>query len=262
MQSCNNDSLKLQPWRGRRLLLPVCAALLAFCLIPWAASIYRFLDRVLDQIPLSSFFSTAVQFTSVTMITGLVLLIWIFDRPKRHLLVYLLAGLLMAGALNAAIKEISGRARPEWSVDLDSKHYERLIREAENRHKALPSRKVLRSDRWLWFSADRPYFLDRYASFPSGHACSAFVTAAFLCVLYPQARLLWLIAALGCALARVRFARHFPEDALVGGALGWSMAQWAFSWCWPMRLGQRLGSPRGRVEEVDVIDKTVDTVDQ
>jgi hypothetical protein len=31
--------------------------------------------------------------------------------------------------------------------------------------------------------------------------------------------------------------RHWPEDVLFDGALGWTIAQIVFSWRWPVRLG-------------------------
>lgn len=231
----------LRPWRSRDLILPGVAVILGCCLIPWAATSYRMVRHVLVALPLRSFFATCVQFATWTMIAGTVLVIWALDARKRRFLAYCVMALLVAGILNGVVKIAAGRVRPEWSVALDQRNEEKLT-EDEKFHNDLtttdPAR--MKADQWRWFTSERTYLLDRFESFPSGHACALFALAAFLCVIYPQARVIWILAAIGGSLARVRFERHFPEDVLVGGAIGWAVAQWVFSWRWLMILGRRI----------------------
>lgn len=68
--------------------------------------------------------------------------------------------------------------------------------------------------------------------------------AAFLCLMWPRANWVWIIIAAGCALARVRYERHFFTDVVAGGAFGWLFAHWVMSWNWPITLGCRLLGPR------------------
>jgi membrane-associated phospholipid phosphatase len=224
----------LRPISGRHLLAPSILALAGLALIPFASTLFTTTHRVLQSLPLESVFSTAVQFASPAMIAVMFLIIWILDSPKRSLLTYFLVALLVAGNINSVIKQVAGRTRPNYSVAMSNKREARL---EKSDPKYQSDEGHLRQDRWLWFSPNRAYFSDRYASFPSGHACSVFAAAAFLCAIYNRARYLWLAAAIMCALARVRFERHFPEDVMVGGAIGWTVALWVFSWCWPLRLG-------------------------
>ena len=231
----------LRPWRVRDLILPGVAVVLGCSLIPWAAASYRMVHHVLVGLPLRSFLAACVQFATWTMLAGTVLVIWALDAPKRRFLAYCLVALFFAGTLNGAVKVVTGRVRPKWSVALDQRNEGKLT-EDEEFHNDLtttdPAR--MKADQWKWFTSERTYFFDRFESFPSGHACALFAMAAFLCVVYPQARVIWILAAIGGSLARVRFERHFPEDILVGGAIGLAVAHWVFSWKWLMSFGQRI----------------------
>jgi membrane-associated phospholipid phosphatase len=60
---------------------------------------------------------------------------------------------------------------------------------------------------------------------------------AFLAAVYPKGRWIWFLLGIGTGLARVRLRHHYPEDVLCGGALGWIVAQWVFTWRWPLALG-------------------------
>jgi undecaprenyl-diphosphatase len=60
---------------------------------------------------------------------------------------------------------------------------------------------------------------DRF-SFPSGHACAAFLHAAALGARVPLALPVLLVWAIAVAWSRVRLGVHFPLDVLVGGLLG------------------------------------------
>ncbi len=230
---------------------PAAAAARAPPIIPFAAPVYRIAYHALDMLPLSSFFSTAVQFSSITMIAMVIAVIWIFDPRRRAALPYLLAALLVAGAVNDCIKWMAGRERPEWTVAARGKKAQIPDPEvAEAGTSEALVRPGSRPDHWLLFSSGRLLFSDRFESFPSGHACTAFALAAFLVVLYPSGRVVWLIAAFGCALARVRFRRHFPDDILFGGAVGWAIAGWVFSWRWPGALGARLAAWAGTTHRI------------
>ena len=60
---------------------------------------------------------------------------------------------------------------------------------------------------------------DRF-SFPSGHACAAWLHATVLGAAEPRALLLLVPWAIGVAWSRIRLGVHFPADVAVGGALG------------------------------------------
>ena len=224
----------LIPWQRRRLLVPTLITLLALALIPIAPALYKFTHRALLSLPMQSFLAAAVQYASSSVTIAAIILVWTLDRSRRKLIAYFLVALFIAGNINMLVKVTAGRARPEWSVALNHKD---LAVMADEENMTLEQAKGLKVDRWLWFGKDHALLEDKYNSFPSGHAVQAFALSAFLCMLYPRARLIWLIAAIGCALARVRFERHYPEDVMVGGAIGWLVSVWVFSWCWPMRVG-------------------------
>lgn len=59
-----------------------------------------------------------------------------------------------------------------------------------------------------------------YASFPSGHATTAFATAALLTLWYPRWAGVWLGLAALVGLSRVLLGSHFPSDVLAGALLG------------------------------------------
>lgn len=58
------------------------------------------------------------------------------------------------------------------------------------------------------------------ASFPSGHAQTAFGAAAYLCLLYPRGAAAFLALASLVGLSRVALGAHFPSDVLAGALLG------------------------------------------
>jgi undecaprenyl-diphosphatase len=76
------------------------------------------------------------------------------------------------------------------------------------------------------------------ASFPSGHASSAFAAAAVLAVFLPRWRWLPFVPAALVALSRVWLGVHYPSDvlagALLGAGVGYAVARLAAS-----RLGHR-----------------------
>ena len=82
-----------------------------------------------------------------------------------------------------------------------------------------------------WFDRARPpqaepgeihalVALPENASFPSGHAATAFAAATAVAILCPRLRPVALAIAVGVALSRVYLRVHFPLDVLAGAALG------------------------------------------
>jgi membrane-associated phospholipid phosphatase len=199
--------------------------------IPFAPHTYDPIDLVLCNLPISGFFATAAQFATYGTVLSMLALIWTLDASRRCTIIYLLAAVLLTGNVNEVAKRICGRARPEFSLkmgDAQKRELEQML--VEHPHSAV---RICAKDIWLIGSTDRPYFSDKFASFPSGHAAAAFSLAAVLIIAYPRARFVWLILAAACALARVRFHRHFLEDVLVGGVEGWIIGLWVCSWKWP-----------------------------
>jgi undecaprenyl-diphosphatase len=96
------------------------------------------------------------------------------------------AALLAASALSAVLKEVADRARPS------------VADTAMTTLTALP--------------AD--------ASFPSGHALSAFAAAGVVTVLHPRLRVPALALAALVGVSRVYLGVHYPLDVLAGAALG------------------------------------------
>lgn len=76
-----------------------------------------------------------------------------------------------------------------------------------------------------------PFHLDGFAvdasmaSFPSGHATTAFALAVALGCLTPRWRPVWLAAAGLIALSRVMIGSHYPSDVVAGALLG-SVGAW------------------------------------
>ena len=63
-----------------------------------------------------------------------------------------------------------------------------------------------------------------YASFPSGHATTAFATALLLAFWYPRQSGLFIGLAVLVGLSRVALGAHFPSDVLAGAVLGSGVA--------------------------------------
>ena len=229
-----------RPLRFKTLLPAIFAALFALTLIPYDAQdhtgLYGFLKDRLGF--LTEFFSTTRQLAATTGVLSILATIWALDPPRRRSLVVFAIALGFSSSANEIIKQMTGRARPQASV-LMGKKERRKIEEYLQENPQSPVT-LEKRDQWLGFKPNRPYFRSEYASFPSGHANTALVLLAFLWILYPRGKWIWLMLTFGCALARVRFRRHFPSDVFFGGALGWAMAHWVFSWRWPARLSEWL----------------------
>ena len=92
----------------------------------------------------------------------------------------------------------------------------------------------------------------RYASFPSGHATTAFAALVAIGAIFPQARALMWIYAVLIALSRVIVTAHHPSDVIAGAIVGAAGAYLVRNWFAARRLGfgrfRRFGACDARSE--------------
>ncbi len=87
----------------------------------------------------------------------------------------------------------------------------------------------------------------KFATFPSGHAATAFAALVAIGAIFPQARaLLWIYAVL-VGLSRVVITAHYPSDVIAGAIVGASGALLVRNWFAARRLGF-LVRPDGTVQ--------------
>lgn len=135
--------------------------------------------------------------------TGIALIAYSLFRPSglvarsRHLahtlmlsVYFVFTTIAFSGLLNLLLKNIFGRARPEFVK--------------------LPG---------IWDSSP---FTDPYefASFPSGHATTAGALAIALALLFPRMRIYFLLIGALIAISRPAIGVHFPSDVLAGFCFG------------------------------------------
>jgi undecaprenyl-diphosphatase len=82
---------------------------------------------------------------------------------------------------------------------------------------------------WVW----RP----EYASFPSGHATTAFAAAVAIGAIWPQARAVMWVYAITIAISRVIVTAHHPSDVISGAIAGAIGALLVRNWYASRRLG-------------------------
>ncbi len=78
---------------------------------------------------------------------------------------------------------------------------------------------------------------EAFASFPSGHANTAFALAFAVSALWPQARPVMLAYAIAIALSRLVLLAHHPSDVVAGALIGVIGAMAVRYWFAARRLG-------------------------
>ena len=78
---------------------------------------------------------------------------------------------------------------------------------------------------------------EAFASFPSGHANTAFALAFAVSALWPQARPVMLVYAVAIALSRLVLLAHHPSDVVAGALVGVIGAMAVRYWFAARRLG-------------------------
>jgi undecaprenyl-diphosphatase len=78
---------------------------------------------------------------------------------------------------------------------------------------------------------------EAYASFPSGHAITSFALAFAVSALWPQARFVMIVYAIGIALTRLVLLAHHPSDVVAGALVGVIGAMAVRYWFAARRLG-------------------------
>ncbi|CAN5395082.1 hypothetical protein BH09SUM1_BH09SUM1_13080 [soil metagenome] len=229
----------LLPYRVTKLSMIVMALIMVAALIEIQFSVasWKLVYGTIQDLNLSRYLDAANQFPSSLTFVALVIPIWIYKPKIRHTIAPMLIALGMASLLAGVIKETAGRARPQVGVrlmksDRKVKGLEEFLAVHPN-----PVLKIANSDYWLWFSPNRPRFKGDYASFPSGHAVSAVVLAFWLTLMFPRAKVIWYMLAVGTCLARIKEARHYPGDVMFGSGVGFFTACYVFSAPWALRFG-------------------------
>lgn len=181
-------------------------------------------ERWLDPIMSAATDLGSIVGLTLQTVLGLVILLWRKARRWQQDIVLLLMAICGAGLLNAGLKELFARARPDLYPG--------------------------------------PYQLSSY-SFPSGHsmASAAFYgTVAWIIARHTRRRgLKWLIALAAAiitmliGLSRMYFSVHYPSDVFGGFVAGaaWVMAVDAVSSVWRWRLTRRTTVPHQTQQSPD-----------
>ena len=78
---------------------------------------------------------------------------------------------------------------------------------------------------------------EAYASFPSGHAITAFALAFAVSAFWPWARVVMLVYAISIAISRLLLLAHHPSDVVAGAVIGVIGAVFVRYWFAARRLG-------------------------
>lgn len=87
---------------------------------------------------------------------------------------------------------------------------------------------------------------EAYASFPSGHAVTAFALAFAVSAVWPRARIAMIVYAILIALSRLLLLAHHPSDVVAGALVGVVGAMFVRYWFAARRLGFAIG-PDGAI---------------
>jgi membrane-associated phospholipid phosphatase len=212
-------------------------ALLAIAMIPFANHVDGTIGRFVGTLPIDPYSAATKQVSNPVTVLLIAATIWLLDRRRRASLAVLLVALLLAIVINEGMKQITGRARPTYGIEMGDGQKKKVISYLKEHPDAPIHPEAV--DQWVGLHERQSFAPDPYGSFPSGHANAAFVLATYLSVLYPEAGMVWYFVAVGCGVARIEERRHYTTDVLFGAATGWIIAQIVFSWTWPARLGKR-----------------------
>ena len=238
-----------RPCKFKDLAAAMIVGLLALLIIPWAAWTNDHFEGFFEAQSLHGFFASATQWGTVASLILVVAAVWFLDPRRRATLAVLLIAITFTSAANSIVKEVVGRARPEYGVEMTEKEQHSLYKYMrKNPEYNIPTTP---GDHWLFNRMHREFADPRYTSFPSGHTSMAFGIASYLSVMYPPARVLWIAMAVSCGSSRVGKDQHYVEDVLFGGSLAWIIAHIVFSWSWPIRLGQKLFERRKKAVSAD-----------
>jgi undecaprenyl-diphosphatase len=160
------------------------------------------LDRVLVDV------SNAANYSRLWLVTAAAAAVVGGGRGRRAACQGVLAIALTSAVTNLILKPLAGRQRPARSAG-----------------RPVPDSRRVR----------RPVS----ASFPSGHAASAFAFASAMGHAAPGTRLPLRVAAATIAYSRVHTGVHYPSDVAIGAVVG-ELCGWAVG-----RLAQRMTSRRG-----------------
>jgi len=150
-----------------------------------------------------NFFHIISQFGNGWIVVPLVAAIIIMATPRAHLARVLVCAVIagtLAGIANTQVKRLTHRPRPV------------VYFEKRMENSGITAKVHIVGRCW------------GENSFPSGHAATAFASAAILAMLYGGYFSLGFVPALLVAYSRVYMGVHFPSDVLGGAVLGSAVA--------------------------------------
>jgi membrane-associated phospholipid phosphatase len=117
---------------------------------------------------------------------------------------------LFSGLLSLILKNLFGRIRP-WGLRNGGDEYGFLL--FQNFDMGVV-------EKFKYHFTTIANAATTYTSFPSGHATTIFTTTAYLWLLFPKQRIIWLSTALILVSGRLMDSDHFLSDITVGALLG------------------------------------------
>ena len=150
------------------------------------------------------------------------------SSTRRRTVARFAVTVLLAGATVQLLKNLVGRARPNWVNDA-----------------------TVFYGPWGLFNEGPTVPID---SMPSGHTTAAFAMAAALSLRWPKATLLWFALSLGVGISRTLVDRHFPSDVILGALLGTLVAVIVARWL------PTASEPSPGVTKQPIVQTTSDTI--